>query len=303
MQISSRKASLRAVSACGSRSSVGASFTRIKWPGISSTGAMMSTAPVAIAPAGISPYCGAVPLLPWASVRPPHSLMALSPRAPSLPVPDSTMPTARSRSTEPKESKNASMGRSNRSLCSGGSSTFRHPSLSVTSECGGGTYTTFGRISTRSDDLDHGHGGPARQDVGEHALASRGQMQDHHERHAAIGTHVIEKAMECLDASGGRTDSDDRKLGSTHDAGRRTWAAAIFFPCASGTLLKHDRCFACIGQMPRRCGGRSGFDLQAAAACCPSARCRPRPRMLGRASAVRRLPRPGPRQYPPRDAA
>ena len=72
-------------------------------------------------------------------VRPPHSLIAFSPRAPSLPVPERTMPTERSRRAEPKESKKASMGLNTRSLPAGGISTIKCPSFNVTIACGGGT--------------------------------------------------------------------------------------------------------------------------------------------------------------------
>lgn len=46
-------------------------------------------------------------------------------------------------------------------------------------------------------------------------------MQNHHERHAAIVRHMIEKAMESVDATGGCADSYDRKLTGAHLSSRQ----------------------------------------------------------------------------------
>lgn len=108
---------------------------------MSSTEVTRSTEPVAMAPAGISVYSGVLPCVPCAMVRPPHSLMTFSPSAPSLPVPDSTTPTARSRITWPSESKNESMGREKRCSSDVEANTDRQPFTTVTMLCGGGTYT------------------------------------------------------------------------------------------------------------------------------------------------------------------
>ena len=119
-QIASRAASVRSdgwsASSSGWRRACCAAMIRA---GIASTGATMSTAPVAMALAGIPSCCGPAPPSapcgdPCAKVRPPQALIAFSPSAPSLPVPDSTTPIASSRSAAASESKNVLIGLSSR---------------------------------------------------------------------------------------------------------------------------------------------------------------------------------------------
>ena len=106
---------------------------------MSSAGATRSTAPVEIAPSGIPSYSGAVPLRPCAKVIPPFALMALRPRAPSVPVPDSTIPMACSPIVRANESKNVSIGRTTRSTPVGRDPICKRPSFTVTRVWGGGT--------------------------------------------------------------------------------------------------------------------------------------------------------------------
>jgi hypothetical protein len=62
------------------------------------------------------------------------------------------------------------------------------------------------------------HRRPSGQNLAQHALAFCGKMQNHNKCHAAVGRQVIEKRMERIDATGGRTNADDGKLGRSHRA-------------------------------------------------------------------------------------
>lgn len=84
--------------------------------GICSTGTMLSTRPVAAALAGM-PAMAMWSIAACASVRPPRSLIALSPRAPSLPAPERMMHTALSPWSSASEAKKVSMGKR---YCRGG---------------------------------------------------------------------------------------------------------------------------------------------------------------------------------------
>src|ERR1700728_4993528 len=63
--------------------------------------------------------------------------------------------------------------------------------------------------------LDHRHGSPAAEDFRQHAFVCRRQMQNHHESHAAVGAHVIEKNTKRVDAASGGTDADDGEFSAT----------------------------------------------------------------------------------------
>jgi hypothetical protein len=76
-------------------------------------------------------------------------------------------------------------------------------------------------------DLHDRHGSPTRQNLPEHAFSIGGQVQYQHKGHTRIGDHMIEKAMESLDAPSGRTNRDDRKLAGTHLAFQQCEAANI----------------------------------------------------------------------------
>jgi hypothetical protein len=52
-------------------------------------------------------------------------------------------------------------------------------------------------------------------------------MQNHYERHAAIGRHDLKKAVERVNPSRGGADTDNRKYGAAHVAVRNAIAAAI----------------------------------------------------------------------------
>ena len=67
----------------------------------------------------------------------------------------------------------------------------------------------------------------------QHALPIGGQMQNHNERHAAIGRHVVEKTVESIDATGRCADSDDRELTGTHLGSRHVVVEAVI---GAGTI-------------------------------------------------------------------
>lgn len=75
--------------------------------GISTTGSTKSTSPVPMAASGM-PSCSASPGC-WTMITPPVSLTRPMPTAPSPPVPDNTMASARSRWASASVRKNASM--------------------------------------------------------------------------------------------------------------------------------------------------------------------------------------------------
>ncbi len=77
--------------------------------GSSATGRTKSASPVATAARGM-PSNRAVSSV-CTMTMPPYSLIERMPRAPSLPVPDRTMPTAFSPWSSPSELKKTSMGR------------------------------------------------------------------------------------------------------------------------------------------------------------------------------------------------
>ena len=116
--------------------------------GIASTGSTSSTSPVAAALAGM-PLMATWSKPACAMVRPPCSLTVRSPRAPSLPVPDSTMLTAQSPWSSASEVKNVSMGHR---YCLGGAGllTCSTRSWMVRVASGGITYTCPGSTTIPS---------------------------------------------------------------------------------------------------------------------------------------------------------
>ena len=152
---------------------------------------------------------GAQPSLPWAMVMPPHSLIALRPSDPSLPVPDRTMPMAFSRSSVARELKKLSIGR-----CSRGASHRGHADAQAAlGEADDGMRRRdvdgVGRDRLVVLGLDHRHGGPAGEDLGQHAAPPDRQVQQHDEGHAAVGGHGVEEAMEGVEAASRRADADN----------------------------------------------------------------------------------------------
>ena len=108
--------------------------------GIASTGRIRSTAPVAIAAEGIPSYCGRLPSLPCASETPPACLIDFKPSAPSLPVPDSTTPTAEQPRSAASDVKKISIGLFSR-IGVEGERRCRRPSSIVIRVLGGITWT------------------------------------------------------------------------------------------------------------------------------------------------------------------
>ena len=64
------------------------------------------------------------------------------------------------------------------------------------------------------------HRRPARQDVGQHALAVRGQVQHHHEGEARIGPHALEQHPECIEPARRCADADDAGKGADTSDGK-----------------------------------------------------------------------------------
>ena len=142
-----------AVSVCRADAAAGAGASRADLAassarGMSCTGKIRSTAPVAMALWGMPSCCGAVPSLPWARVMPPRVLIALRPSAPSWPVPDSTMPTASSPRSVARLSKKSSIGAASRATLGAEGRRCSSPFCKVAMWPGGMTWIWFG--STRS---------------------------------------------------------------------------------------------------------------------------------------------------------
>jgi hypothetical protein len=156
------------------------------------------------------PSCSAVSGL-WTIARPPSVLIALSPRVPSLPVPETMMQMARSCWYSARLRKKPSMGRGMLGRAAA-APRCRTPPLDRQQRVRRDDVDVLGLDQRPIVRLFDRHGGMPAQQLWQVAHMGGIEMRDHHKTEAALGRHGAEESLQCLEPPGRGTDRDYREV-------------------------------------------------------------------------------------------